>query len=45
MIRRNIIFVNLFEKLTLNTIIIKIRPYSEKKYKKHLKGEIKKAFL
>jgi hypothetical protein len=45
MIRRNIIIVDLFEKLTLDTKLIKIKNYNEEKYYRHLSGKIHKGYL
>ena len=45
MIRRNIIRVDLFEKLTLSTQLLELKRYEDDKYKAHLQGKIPKGYL
>ena len=45
MIRRKILEVDLFEKLTTSTQLIKLRPFDEQKYKAHFNGDIKQGYL
>jgi len=45
MIRRNIIKVNLYRKLTLETELLGLNSYDEELYKAHLEGKIEKGYL
>lgn len=45
MIRRKILIVNMFEKLTLNTKLLQIRPYDENIYQSHLQGLVMEGYL
>lgn len=45
MIRRNILRVDLFEKLTLDTPLLELKNYDEERYKAHLEGKIAEGYL
>lgn len=45
MIRRNIIRVDLFEKLTLDTQLLELKRYDEATYAAHLDGKVVKGYL
>jgi hypothetical protein len=45
MIRRNIIKVDLFEKLTFDTKLLELKKYDEETYMAHLDGKILKGYL
>lgn len=45
MIRKKILVVNMFEKLTLNTRLLQIKPYDENIYQSHLQGLVMEGYL
>lgn len=45
MIRKKILIVDIYEKLTLETQLLQLRPYDEKLYKSHLKGLVFEGYL
>lgn len=45
MIRKKIFIVNMYEKLTLETQLLQLRPYDEKTYKSHLEGLVIEGYL
>lgn len=45
MIRKKILVVNMFEKLTLNTRLLQIKPYDKNIYNSHLQGLVMEGYL
>lgn len=45
MIRKKILIVDLFQKLTTNAPLLQLRQYDEKQYELHLQGKIKQGYL